>query len=338
MPEVVRRKADFGDLRLFWAVAEAGSFGAAARALGMSTSTLTRGVDNLEARLGVKLLTRTAQGITLTEAGQTAYDRVLTMERAAAALEMELAGFDKSPRGMVKLSAPDGIGGVFLTPFIPDFLRAHPQIDLAIDCGLWPDRPLKGEIDVALTFSKPDQDEVIARPLAYLHYDMFAARSYLDLYGRPRTLQEAMGHPYVHHTAQVYQLTDRASAFQMMIHARLQTNSSAVSFNAIREGVGIGPLPTAIFCFDPSLVMLDVMRHGPVTLWLAYRRELARSTRVRQVVAWLEEVFDPKAQPWYREDYVSPAEFAPELERHLARRQGAAPENEVTPLKAPRRA
>ena len=87
MSDVVRRKADFGDLRLFWAVAEAGSFGAAARALGVSTSTLTRAVDNLEARLEVKLLTRTAQGITLTEAGQTAFGRVRTMERAAAALE-----------------------------------------------------------------------------------------------------------------------------------------------------------------------------------------------------------------------------------------------------------
>ena len=142
MPDVTRRKADFGDLRLFWAVAEAGSFGAAARALGVSTSTLTRAVDNLEARLEVKLLTRNAQGITLTEAGKAAFDRVETMERAAAALEMELAGFDKSPQGMVKLSSPDGIAGVWLTAFMPDFVRAHPEIDLAIDCGLWPDRPL----------------------------------------------------------------------------------------------------------------------------------------------------------------------------------------------------
>lgn len=336
MPDIVRRKADFGDLRLFWAVAEAGSFGAAARALGVSTSTLTRAVDNLEARLEVRLLTRTAQGITLTEAGATALGRVRTMERAAAALEMELTGFDRSPQGTVKLSGPDGIAGVWLTASMPDFVRAHPEIDLAIDCGLWPDRPLQGEVDVALTFSKPDQDEVVARPLAYFHYDLFAARGLLDLYGRPKTLQEAMTLPYVHHTAQVYQLNDRASAFQMMTHARLQTNSSAVSFNAVRQGVGMGPMPTAVLAFDPTLEMLGVMPNGPVTLWLAYRREIARSTRVKHVVGWIEEIFDPKTQPWYRHEYVAPSEFQPELERHLARR-GLAAERPAAPLDVTRR-
>ncbi|MND01729.1 hypothetical protein D3C83_208370 [compost metagenome] len=71
-------------------------------------------------------------------------------------------------------------------------------------------------------------------------------------------------------------------------------------------------------------------------MWLAYRRELARSTRVRQVVAWLEEVFDQKTQPWYREEYVPPAEFAPELERHLARR-GGAPADPPAPRDVTRR-
>jgi DNA-binding transcriptional LysR family regulator len=334
MPEVVRRKADFSDLRMFWAVAEAGSFGAAARALGASTSTLTRAVDNLESRLGAKLLVRGTQGISLTPAGVIAYQRVLTMERAAASLEMELAGHDKSASGLVKLSAPDGIGGAFLTPHIPDFLRANPDIDLAIDCGLWPDRPLEGEIDVALTFTKPTQAEVIARPLAFFHYGLFAARGFFDLYGKPATLQEAAPLSFVHHVAQVHQRDEVSAAFQLISKQRLRTNSSAVSFNAIREGAGIGPLPTAILSLDPNLVMLDVLVNKPVTMWIAQRQEMAKSKRVRQVVEWLEEVFDQATQPWYREEYIPPDEFAPELERYLARRRGeAAPPPELRPAK-----
>ena len=326
MPSVVRRKADFGDLRHFWAVAEAKSFGAAARALGMSTSTLTRSVDNLESRLQVKLLVRSPHGVSLTPAGVIAYNRVLTMERSAAALEMELAGHDRAAVGTVKIAAPDGIGGVFLTPFIPDFLRANPEIDLSLDCGLWPGLPLEGEVDVTITFEEPTSADLIARPLAYLHYGLFASRGYFDLYGTPKTTQESLAHNYVHHVGQVHQRHERAAAFQLMSRQRLQTNSSAVSFNAIREGAGIGPLPTAILCFDPTLVLLDVPLMGPVTLWLAQRREIARSVRANQVIAWLEEVFDQKTQPWYREEYVSPAEFAPELQRYLARRRGAEPE------------
>ena len=322
MPDVVRRKADFGDLRLFWAVAEAGSFVAAGRALGVSTSTLTRAVDQLEARLEVKLLVRSTHGISLTPAGVIAYNRVLTMERAATALEMELTGHDKSAAGVVKVSAPDGLSGVLVAPYITDFLRANPDIDLALDCGLWPDRPMEGEVDVALTFTKPEQPEVIARPIAYFHYGLFAAPGYFDLYGKPATLQEAIGHAYVDHAAQVHQRNEKGAAFQLMAHARLRTNSSAVSFNSIREGAGIGALPTAALTAAPELVMLDVITMGPVALWLGQRREIAKSARVKQVVAWLEEVFDQASQPWYREEYIPPEEFAPELADLLERRRG----------------
>lgn len=334
MAEIGRRKADFSDLRLFWAVAEAGSFGAAARALGMSASTLTRALDQLEARLDAKLLVRSPNGVSLTPAGEAAFARVQSMERQAAALEMELAGFDRSPSGAVKLACPDGIGGAFLTPWLPDFIRANPDIQLIVDCGLWPDRPLDGEIDIALTFSKPEQPDVIARPLAHFHYAPFAARSYVELYGKPATVQECLNHPYIHHAAQVYQRDEKGHAFQLLTQQRLRTNSSAVSFNAIREGAGIGGLPTSILCLDPTLVMLPGIIMGPVTLWMAKRREMAKSQRVRRVLEWLDEVFDQKTQPWYREEYVSPEEFAPELERYLVRRRGAAAAPaEVTPLK-----
>ena len=331
MPDVVRRKADFSDLRLFWAVAEAGSFGAAARALGMSASTLTRAVDNLEARLEAKLLVRGAQGVSLTPAGVVAFKRVQSMERAAASLEMELAGHDKSASGVVKISAPDGIGGAFLTPHITDFLRGNPDIDLVLDCGLWVDRPLDGEVDLALTFTKPTQEEVVSKPLAYFHYGLFAARSHLDLYGTPETLQETLAHPYVHHVGQVHQRDEKGAAFQMMTRQRLVTNSSAVSFNAVREGAGVHGLPTAILSIDPTLVMLDVIVNGPVIMWLVQRREMMRSARVKKVVAWLEDVFDQSTQPWYREEYVPPSEFQPELARYLARRRGGPAEVPAQP-------
>src|SRR5690606_33030317 len=119
------------------------------------------------------------------------------------------------------------------------------------------------------------------------------------------------------HAAQVYQRDEKGAAFQMMSQQRIRTNSSFVSFQSIREGAGIGGLPTSILSIDPTLVMLDGLVMGPVTLWMVRRREIAKSARVKQVAAWLEEVFDQKTQPWYREEYIAPADFAPELERFL---------------------
>jgi DNA-binding transcriptional LysR family regulator len=341
MVSVVRRRADFGDLRLFWAVAEAGSFGGAARALGVSTSTLTRAVDTLETRLQAKLLARSTHGVSLTPAGVIAYDKVLTMERAAAALEAELLGADKAVAGRVKLAAPDGVAGVFLTPYVSEFLRANPDIELVIDCGLWPDRPLDGEVDLALTFTEPTQSDAVAKPIAHFHYGLFGAQAYFDLYGEPTSLAEALTHPYVHHTAQVHQRSQRAAAFQLMSEKRLQTNSSAVSVLAIKEGAGIGPLPTAILPLQPTLKMIDLPAMGPVTLWLTHQRASGQAARVRRVIEWLEDVFDPSDQPWFREEYVPPSAFAPELERRRLHLQGGgatAAQDSVTQPSARRRA
>jgi len=316
--KVVRRRASWTDVRLFWAVAEVGSFGAAARALNIGLTTVTRAVDRLEGRLNAKLVVRGPQGVTLTHAGALAYDRALTMERMAEQIEHDIADSEKTPEGSVKLASPDGIAGIFLTPLMSEFLRANPKIDLVIDCGLWAERSLGGEADISLTFEEPKNPDVVATPLAHLHYALFASEDYLDLYRAPQSAQESLAHPYIHHVAQHHQRDvwhPRAIALQDLAHKRIETNSSAVSFAAIRHGAGIGPMPTAILSLEPSLIMLNVPPLEPLRLWLTHHRDVARSARIRCVVDWLKDVFDPRTKPWYRAEFVHPREFAAYLDR-----------------------
>ncbi|MDR3506308.1 MAG: LysR family transcriptional regulator [Caulobacteraceae bacterium] len=325
MVNVVRRKADWTDIRLFWAVARLGSFGAAARTLDMGLTTITRAVDRLEERLNTKLLIRGPQGVTLTEAGERAYDSALTMERAAESFEHQVSNSENTVEGRVRLAAPDGLAGVFLPPHMPEFLRANPRIDLVIDCGLWPDRPMLGEIDMSLTFTEPKNPDMVAIPLAYFHYTLFASREYLELYRKPTTAEEVASHPYVHHAAQDHNRETwhpRTAAFQDFLRKRIVTNSSAVSFFAIRQGAGIGPLPTAILALDPNLVMLDLPVET-MRLWLVRHRDAGRSARVRAVIDWLREVFDAKRQPWYRAEFVHPREFGPYLDPERVGENGA---------------
>ncbi len=315
MTKVVRRKADWTDIRLFWAVARLGSFGAAARALDIGLTTITRAVDRLEERLNTKLLLRGPQGVTLTEAGERAYDSALVMERAAETFETHVLDSETAPEGRVRLSAHDGLAGILLPPHLPEFLRANPKIDLIIDSGLWPDRPISGDVDLTLTFVEPKNPDMVAIPLAYFHYTPFASRGYVDLYRVPSAPEDVSLHPHVHHVAQDRERESwhpRTAASQDFLHKRIVTNSSAVSFFAIKHGVGIGSLPTAILSVEPSLVMLDL----PVEtqrLWLVRRRD-GRSARIRCVIDWLREVFDAHHQPWYRAEFVHPREFGPYLE------------------------
>ncbi len=320
MAQVVRRRTDWSDLRVFWAVAELGSFGAAARALKLGLTTVTRAVDRLEEQLNAKLLTRGPQGVTLTEAGSAAYDRALSMERVAEQLENEIADREKAPVGHVKLAAPDGVAGIFLSPFIAEFVRANPKIDLVIDCGLWPDRPLAGDVDLTLTFEEPKHPDAVAIPLAYFHYALFASRDYLDLYGVPNSSSEITTHPYVHHVGQVANRgawKPTSAAFQDFVHKRVETNSSAVSFAAVKHGAGIGGMPTAILALDPALVMIESTVQETLRLWLVHHRDIGRSARVRCVIDWLKDVFDPRMKPWYRAEFIHPQEFAAYLDDEL---------------------
>jgi len=313
MADIARRRADWSGLRVFFAVAEAGGVNAAARALRLSPSTVTRAIEELEHQLNVTLFVRSPRGMTLTEAGEIAHQRVLTMERTAATLEMEIGDLEALPEGKVTLAAPDGVAGYFLTPFMAEFTRAHPGLDLSIDCGLWPDRPLDGEAELTLTYQEPTAGDLIARPIAYMHYACFASREYIDLYGEPASSQDLLKHSYIHHVAQTHQReiwTEQQKALQVLTHKHVQTNSSAIVVQAVKNGIGIASLPTAILAVEPDLVMLDgIPPLAAAKLWMTHHREAARSARVRAVVDWLRAIFDSRTRPWYRAEFIHPRDF-----------------------------
>ncbi len=312
MVNVIRRKADWSDVRLFWAVAEMGSFGAAARKLGAGLTTVTRGVERLENQLGVKLFVRGPQGVSLTRAGTLAYERALSMERMAEGLEHDLAGIEEALEGRVKVCATDGVAGMFLAPAAAEFLRSNPKIDLAIDCGLWPDSPLAGDVDLTVTFDPPANPDIITTPLAHFHYGVFASREYLELYGMPTSYEEILQHPYVHHVGQNPRRPDvspRVASFLEFMRWRVDTNSSAVSFATVKYGGGLGAMPTAILALDPSLVMLEAPPLASIKLWLSYHRDVAKSARVRCVIDWLKDVFEARTKPWYRAEFIHPRDF-----------------------------
>lgn len=133
MVEVVRRKADWDDIRVFWAVASLGSFAAAARALDSAVTTITRTVDRLEERLNTKLLERGPHGATLTDAGEKVYDFASTMERSAEALENTVLNSESALEGRVKIAARDGLAGLILSTRLPSFLDSNPLIDVVLD-------------------------------------------------------------------------------------------------------------------------------------------------------------------------------------------------------------
>ena len=307
-----RQKADWDDLRVFYYVVKTGSLTAAAAMLGLSQPTVTRRLDELEVRLGAQLLIRGPGRAAMTEAGEAVYDRVLTMERSAAAIERLIVDQDRRPEGRVGLSAPDGVASYFLAPRVSEFQRENPKILLSLNSGLWPDAPLRAMTDISLQFTEDHSSDMIVAEVATIHYVMVASRQYLDLYGEPRSLADIALTRYVHHSAQKHQpgtWDSKTASVLELIDPSLETNSSAAMLMAIKYGGGAGPLPTAVLRLEPDLVVLDAPPVASPKLWMTYHLDVARSARIRRVTEWIKSVFDPRSNPWFRTEFVHPSEF-----------------------------
>ena len=308
----VRQRADWSDLRVFYFVASYGGFASAAKALGMGQPTVSKHIEDLEIRLNTRLFNRAPTGVTLTDAGASLFDKVKTMERAAEDIEAEVANGDKKEEGLVGIASADGMAGYFVSPTLGEFFRTYPKISITLDSGLWPAEKIPGSIDISLQFEETPNKDFTATRLAQLHYRLFGSRAYLDLYGRPSTVQEAAAHRYIHHAAQNKQaesLPATTMPLQQIARKQAVTNSSLAMVELIKGGAGLGPLPTALVPTEPDIEMLEVGPIASVTLWMYVRRDVEKSARVRRVAEWLQQAFDGRTHPWFRTEFVHPSRF-----------------------------
>jgi len=306
------RRLDWNDVRTFLAVAESGSLNAAARSLGMTQPTVSRRMEDLEYRLGARLFSRSSRGVALTDAGESVRDLASSMARLGGIIVREVAGRDRSESGRVRLAAPDGLAGYVLMPRLPAFQRSHPDIQLAVDCGLWTDSPIGGSPDLSLEMTGSAQQGVASTPVATLHYAYFASRTYLQLYGSPKSPAEITQHRMVRHTShreQTHTWNPKLAAVNALAGTHLLSNSSAATLMAIKAGVGLGILPTFVTTMEPELVMLDLEPMAHPVLFLRHEPVATRQSRVQRVKEWLQQVFDPTNQPWYRDEFIHPREF-----------------------------
>jgi DNA-binding transcriptional LysR family regulator len=305
-------RLDWNDVRIFLTVAESGSLSGASRILGMTQPTISRRMDDLELRLNARLLIRSPRGVALTPAGEAIHRLAAGMARLGESIVRDLMGKDRDEAGQVTLAAPDGVAAYLIMPFLGDFQRANPQIDLVLDCGVWRGALDLAEPDLTLEYKAQAPADRTSVPIAHVHYAYFASRDYLSTYGKPASFAEITSHRTVRHAAfreQKSTWNTKGVAVRELVGATLLTNSSAAMVEAVRAGAGIGAMPTAICEMYPDLVMLDLDPVAHPTLWLRHHPAAIESRRIQRLVDWLTQVFDPATKPWYRRDFIHPRYF-----------------------------
>ncbi|AJD40224.1 LysR family transcriptional regulator [Rhizobium sp. SEMIA 4085] len=231
---------NLGDLEIFAKVVSTGSMSLAARVLGFSPAVVSKRIKRLEDRLGTRLLQRTTRQISLTEAGQGFYDRVLGILAGLEEAEYYISGRSALMHGTLKISAPTSFGRMHIAPHLKAFMDAHPE--LAINLVLTDELSdiVGGGFDLAIRIAELTDSSLVARRLAPVRRLLCAAPSYLNMHGMPQSIDDLKNHRCLPaHNNDLWRLEGPGGATSLRPEGMLVTNSSEVIRETVIAGLGI---------------------------------------------------------------------------------------------------
>ena len=307
-----RPEPSWDDLKLFLVCARTLSFRQAASKLGLTSSTVVRRISRLEAQLGVTLFERLPNGVQLSREATKLVASANQIEQGAFDFQRRIETFDPHKRGIVRVSATEGIGTFWLMPRIIDFQRTNPMMVIDLQCVEQAADVARMEADVAIQFEQPTNPNVLRQKLGSLHVYPYASRRYIDIYGMPSNREEMLDHRLVDQIGP--QLDDGAWPRYLGIEdiegiIGIRTNSSAAHFYAVERGAGIGGLPTYATAIGADVVPVDIGIHHKVDIWMTYHPDAKRVPRIATTIDWLVTAFDQSKYPWFRTDFIHPSRF-----------------------------
>ena len=278
---------DWDKLRVFHAVAEAGSFTHAGETLNLSQSAVSRQISALEENLQVPLFHRHARGLILTEQGESLNRTVREVFAKLAMTEALLTESKEKPAGRIKVTTTVGFGSSWLAPRLQAFLEMYPDVTMSLlldDADL--DLAMR-EADVAIRMHAPKQPDLVQRHLMQLHWLVVAHPDYLARAGTPIRPEELDDHKlilfgdYRPPVADINFLAEAGRRPGQPRRALLEVNSLHAMAMAIRSGMGVGVLPDWMTGELDGLVrLLPDMKAPKVDVYFVYPEELRNSKRV----------------------------------------------------------
>lgn len=235
-------------MAFFSLLARCASLSATARELGISTPAASKRLSQLEARLGVQLVSRTTRRLGLTEEGQTYLEHARRILNDIAAMEQAVTGLHSRPQGLLRINATLGFGRSHIAPLIASFVRRHPQIQVQLQLSASPPALIDDSFDLCIRFGEPPDARVIARRLAPNRRLLCASPAYLARRGTPATPRELVQHDCIDirqgdETHGVWRFTQdtqgRSKTETIRLRDSLSTNDGEIAVSWALAGLGI---------------------------------------------------------------------------------------------------
>jgi DNA-binding transcriptional LysR family regulator len=276
---------DWDKLRIFHAVADAGSLTHAGDVLHLSQSAVSRQIRALEDSLGTTLFHRHARGLILTEQGELLFEATSSMVRKLDTTAARIRDSEENVFGELKVTTTTGFGSMWLVPRLAKLYERYPdlKIDLMLEERVL-DLPMR-EADVAIRMKEPSQQDLIRRRLLNIRMRLYATPEYLEKAGTPMTFEDMAAHRLICQNPQTPQVSSGAVLSQALLALNMTSTLMVNNYFGVLQGVlnhvGIGVLPDYLTTDFTNLVrVLPEIESGEVPVFLAFPEELRTSRRV----------------------------------------------------------
>jgi DNA-binding transcriptional LysR family regulator len=297
---------DLDAMRIFARVAELASFTRAADDLGLPKASVSTAVQKLETRLGTRLLHRTTRRVELTQDGHVFYDRGRELLADMDELQSMFRQSAESLSGRLRVDMPTGAARNFIIPRLPQFLDAHPHLEVELSGTDRRVDLVREGFDCVLRVGALGDSNLIARPLGIYHTVNCASPAYLQRHGTPQTLDDLAEHRLIHYVTTFGTKPDGFEYFDgeryrmLPMRGALTVNNAESYQAACLAGLGLIQVPgLAVRHLIEQGALVEVLPQWPaepmpISLLYAHRRNLPR--RVQVFMNWVADVLQPHLQ------------------------------------------
>ncbi len=276
---------DWDKLRIFHAVADAGSLTHAGDKLNLSQSAVSRQIRGLEEQLNTNLFHRHARGLILTEQGELLFDATSAMAKRLDAAAARIRDSEEEVFGELRVTTTTGFGTLWLAPRLPKLYEQYPdlKVDLMLEERVL-DLPMR-EADVAIRMKEPSQADLIRKRLMSVRMGLYASPEYLKTHGTPKRLEDMADHRLICQNTDSDQVGAGLQLVKELMMFDLRSMLTVNNYFGVLQGVvhhlGLGVLPNYLIQDFPDIVqVMPDIESAEVPVYLAYPEELRQSKRV----------------------------------------------------------
>ncbi|PYG27585.1 LysR family transcriptional regulator [Pelagimonas varians] len=284
---------DWDKLRIFHAVADAGSLTHAGDYLHLSQSAVSRQIRALEDSLNTTLFHRHARGLILTEQGELLFETTTSMKKRIEAATARIHDSEEEVFGELRVTTTNGFGAMWLAPRLAKLYEKYPdlKIDLMLEERVL-DLPMR-EADVAIRMKEPSQADLIRKRLMAIQMRLYASPEYIEANGMPESIEDMKDHRLICQNPQSAQVRAGMKLNEELLdhtHKTLTVNNYFGVLQAVASNLGIGVLPNYIIDGNPDIIrVLPDVESVEVPVFLAYPEELRQSKRVSAFRDFIQE-------------------------------------------------